>query len=53
MHDDPAGQHCCTFAVGAGLSLPLRVKLHAPLISETILSQTTCHRVLQIHDKKI
>jgi len=53
MHDDLVGQHCCTFAVDAGLPLPLRVKLLAPLISETILSHTTCHRVLQVHNKKI
>jgi hypothetical protein len=53
MHDDPVGQHCCTFAVGTRLPLPLRVKLHAPLISETILSQNTCHRVWQVHDNKI
>jgi len=37
MHDDPVGQHGCIFAVGAGLPLPLTVKLHAPLISETVL----------------
>jgi len=33
--------------------LPLRVKLLSPLISETVLSQTTWHRVLQLHNKKI
>jgi hypothetical protein len=30
------------FAVGTGLPLLLRVKLHVPLFSETILYQTTC-----------
>jgi len=53
MHDDPVGQHCCTFAVGTRLPLPLRVKLHAPLISEITLFQNTCHRVCQVHEKKI